>query len=215
MLQAVKVQLDRLSTKRALINGQEDGGRDAKTIRFFVDILTRVLDAERCSIFIHDPAKRTLWIKAGTGVGEREISVPMEHSIVGRVIATGQPVVEGGLESRAGAHRSVDEETGFVTRNVVCVPILSIERNEVVGAVQVLNRRGGDFTAEDLAIAQQVAEQIRRSTDRYFLEQDVFGLVDDAVKLAGKAFFGAVGAAALAVVMMVITFTVVAVGPML
>jgi adenylate cyclase len=41
-----------------------------------------------------------------------------------------------------------DEETGFVTRSVLCVPVIN-KRGEVIGASQALSRTTGPFTYED------------------------------------------------------------------
>ena len=41
-----------------------------------------------------------------------------------------------------------DRRTGFFTRSILCVPVVSNE-GRIIGVTQVLNRRGGPFTAED------------------------------------------------------------------
>ncbi|MBD3648793.1 MAG: hypothetical protein HUJ31_15385, partial [Pseudomonadales bacterium] len=42
-------------------------------LQFYVKIMPIVLDAERCSIFIHEPHSETTWLKVGTGLEERDI----------------------------------------------------------------------------------------------------------------------------------------------
>jgi GAF domain-containing protein len=139
--------------------------------------MTKVTDSERCSVFIHDPERDKVWLKAGTGVGEHEIEVPKEGSIVGQVIASGEPVVVADLDTTAGTHKEVDEQTGFVTRNILCVPIKSPTRNEVTGAFQLLNKMNGqEFTDEDVALAEEIAEHLQVEVDGIFLDQEIIRL---------------------------------------
>src|SRR5207342_854408 len=39
-------------------------------------------------------------------------------------------------------------QTGFFTRSILCVPVVSND-GQTIGVTQVLNRRGGPFTTED------------------------------------------------------------------
>ena len=54
-------------------------------------MIPRMLNAERCSVFIHDPVNRKIWLKAGTALQERGIEVSVKDSIVGEVISSGKP----------------------------------------------------------------------------------------------------------------------------
>lgn len=44
-------------------------------------------------------------------------------------------------------NRAVDQQTGYQTRTILCMPIFS--QNQVIGVVQMVNKRNGVFTAED------------------------------------------------------------------
>lgn len=64
---------------------------------------------------------------------------------------------------------TIDKESQFVTRNMLCVP-LSVRGEVPFGALQVLNREGGhDFTDEDLQFIEQFAAQISLSLDNAML----------------------------------------------
>ena len=77
MLGTVRQQFERLRSKSEILHTNVDPTRDSALLDLFVKIIARTLDAERCSIFIHDPVKEKVWLKSGTGVGEREIEVPL------------------------------------------------------------------------------------------------------------------------------------------
>jgi hypothetical protein len=42
----------------------------------------------------------------------------------------------------------VDRRTGYRTRTTLCMPLRN-EKNEIVGVMQVLNKKDGIFTEED------------------------------------------------------------------
>lgn len=63
--------------------------------------MPKVLNAERCSIFIYDPESMTIWLKGGTEVKERDIEVTSEFdSVVGNVITTGKYRIITGLNEK-------------------------------------------------------------------------------------------------------------------
>ena len=58
-------------------------------LNFYIGIVPRIMDAERCSIFIVEPGTDKIWLKCGTGLKEKEIKPPKEDTIVGSAIASG------------------------------------------------------------------------------------------------------------------------------
>lgn len=187
MLKEMRLYLDRLKAKRVAAFATDPSVKSGKILSFYTRIMTKVTDSERCSVFILDPEKDTIWLKAGTGVKEYEIEVPKRDSVVGKAISSGKPVVVSELDTKSGAHKSVDEKTGFVTRNILCVPIKSPTRNEITGAFQLLNKRNDrGFTDEDVSIAQEVAEHLQGEVDSIFLEQEIFGLSERLFSAARK-----------------------------
>ena len=176
---------------------------------FYIQIMTKVADCERCSVFMNDPTSGKAWLKAGTGVKEAEIEVPKDGSVVGKVIASGEPIIVSDLGAKEGAHKNVDEKTGFVTRNILCAPIKSQSRNEVTGAFQLLNKtNGAEFTDEDLSIVKKVAEHLQKEVDAIFLDQEIFGLSEQLYTNATRIFTVLLTSFVVAVVL-VIAFMVV------
>ncbi len=119
--------------------------------------LHALLDAERASLFLVDPANGDLVSKAATGVGESvgdgsggggaasvaiaEIRIPSGRGLVGIVARTGETINIRDAYADARFNRDVDRASGFRTRNILCVPVLSAD-GEIMGAVQVINKRG-------------------------------------------------------------------------
>jgi GAF domain-containing protein len=171
------VRLHELRNRRDALYQGDQSQRAGRLLDFYTRIMTKVTDSERCSVFINDPKRDRVWLKAGTGLSEADIEVPREGSVVGQVIASGEPIVVSDLQVKSGAHKQVDQQTGFVTRNILCVPIKSVERGEVTGAFQVLNKNhNGDFTEDDKKLAQELASHLQLEVDAIYLDQEIFGL---------------------------------------
>ena len=189
-------RLHELRARRAALYHTDQTSRASSLLEFYTHIMTKVTDSERCSVFINDPGHDRVWLKAGTGLHEADIEVPREGSIVGQVIASGKPLIVTGLEMKEGAHKQTDQQTGFVTRNILCVPIKSADSGEVTGAFQVLNKlHDHDFTEEDRAMAAEVATYLQREVDTIYLDQEIFELTDKLQSAATRGnklvFWGA------------------------
>ena len=177
MFADVKRKLDDLQEKRGYLDADWDPAKNKALLEFYVKIMPRVLNAERCSIFIHDPASKEIWLKAGTGLGEKEIRVGMDNeSIVSEVVATGEHRIVTGLQDKNGMHKKTDQKTGFVTQDILSIPIKSLDGNEITGAVQVLNKKGGaGFDDEDRALLEEMAHYLELTMENIFYNQETAG----------------------------------------
>lgn len=188
MLSEVKQRLNDVAAKHQVLSQELDPTKQSRFLDFYVRLIPRVLNAERCSIFVHDLDAEKVWLKAGTSLRERGIEVSVDDSIVGEVIKLGKPLVRVGLEERQGAHKSTDVTTGFVTREVICVPIHSSDGSEVTGAIQVLNKKDKNgFTAADESFLAEVGEHFQSIVESIFLGQETHDVARDAVAVASRA----------------------------
>ncbi|MBF0181890.1 MAG: sigma-54-dependent Fis family transcriptional regulator [Magnetococcales bacterium] len=154
----------RLETLKALLERIHRAWRPEDfeaLMRFFVEILPRLTQCERCSVFVVDPTSDNIWLKFGTGVREKAIIAPMRGSLVGEAILSGKTVIQTGLERRAGFHAISDRQTEFVTRTLICVPIRSLAGNYHIGAVQLLNKQDNqEFNASDEELLMQLVKYL-------------------------------------------------------
>lgn len=174
MANTLNHKLENLRLKQNALQNiwEQTGNKDLLDI--FVKILPKALDIEVCSIFIHDPVTDKLWLKAATNLEEREIEVPREGSFVGEVIATGECKIEMNIDQRPGVHKKVDSKTGFVTRNMMCIPIKNILGDGVNGVITVLNKAGSkQYSQEDQQILEQIAHQLELMIQQIFIGQEM------------------------------------------
>lgn len=147
---------------------------DRKLITFFVELIPKALNVDRCSIFVHDPIEENLWLQCGTHLKEQQIRVPKWSSLVGKVIETGEYVLENEMEESVGAHDAVDVETGFVSRNCLCVPVRGVSVDKITGAIQVLNKLGNQgYTNGDRDLLEKMAFHLQSHIESLFLRQEM------------------------------------------
>lgn len=164
----VDLQLDGLASRQTTLLEETDPKRESGLLDFYVRIIPRVLNAERCRLFILDRENRNLWLKAETAT-ERAMELPMEASIVGDVISSGKPVIASHFGLQSDTHRKIEAETGFVTREIICVPFRSKDGGEISGAIEVINKNtGAGFGKEDQEFLEEIGEHLRDIVDRIF-----------------------------------------------
>ena len=166
-------KLEQLRKKQQLMEKAWHEAGNRQLLKFFVDIMPKALGAERCSIFILDPVDEKAWLQCGTGLSEKQLQVPTKNSIVGRVMSSGEFVIEDDLEDQVGAHDIVAVKTGFVTRNALCVPVHGVTTKKVVGAIQMLNKGHGNFDDADRDILERLAFQLEMNIENIFLRQEL------------------------------------------
>lgn len=171
--QLLAQKLEQLRKKQQLMEKAWREAGNRQLLQFFVDIMPKALDAERCSIFILDPVDEKAWLQCGTGLSEKQLQVPTKNSIVGQVMSSGQYLIEDDLEDQVGAHDIVAVKTGFVTRNAICVPVNGVTTKKVVGAIQVLNKSHGNFDDADRDILERLAFQLEMNIENIFLRQEL------------------------------------------
>jgi hypothetical protein len=177
------MRLEELRYKQKLINKAWEKASDNQLLELFIEILPKALKVERCSIFILDPKEDNVWLRCGTDVQPKQIQVPKWSSMVGTVISTGDTVTEYDLETNVGIHDTVDLQTGFTTRDALCVPIRGVSTNNVTGAIQVLNKIGGEsYSEEDKALLEKTAFNIQMVIESMFVRQESMTLSEELEK---------------------------------
>ncbi|MCH7752391.1 MAG: sigma 54-interacting transcriptional regulator [Planctomycetes bacterium] len=117
-------------------------------LQAMAETATELLAADRASIFLWDKANKTLVGRPALGLKDDELRIPDDTGIVGQVIQTGEPRrVGGGLDEDQIA-RTIDKETGYHTKTLLCVPLRS-PAGKLLGAFEVLNKLEGRFSEED------------------------------------------------------------------
>ncbi len=140
----------------------------AKLIR----AITKMLDADRSTLFLNDEKKNELFTEVGEGLGATQIRFPNDRGIAGMVFQSRQTINIPHAYADLRFNPSFDRTTGFFTRSILCVPVIN-KQGKAIGVTQVLNKRGGTFTAEDEARLKAFTSQISIGLENAKLFDDV------------------------------------------
>ena len=117
-----------------------------------------VLNAERGSLFLNDPTTGELYSRVAQGELTREIRFLNTSGIAGAVFHSGIGEIIHDAYDDERFNSSIDSSTGFETKNIVCAPIKTV-KNEIIGVIQILNKKKGRFTKADLNVLAGITEQ--------------------------------------------------------
>ncbi|OQA90673.1 MAG: Cyclic di-GMP phosphodiesterase response regulator RpfG [Elusimicrobia bacterium ADurb.Bin231] len=106
------------------------------------------------SIMLVDDDKKNLYFKTAggeKGVFITRLKIPIGDGVAGWVAQHREPLVVQDVKSDARFTGRIDKTSGFETKSILCVPM--ILNNELIGVVEVLNKKdGSQFTEEDKII---------------------------------------------------------------
>lgn len=116
-----------------------------------LDKLAAALDCEAATYFVFLPKPQQLIARAALGAaGHRVESRRIESGkgLCGWVAKYREAVLTTDAYADPRFMKNVDEETGYKTNHVLAVPLL--DRMELTGVIELINKRGGPFTPADL-----------------------------------------------------------------
>ncbi len=153
-----------------------------------VDIIVKELNADRATVFLHDKEANELYSRVARGNFLHEIRVGAEKGVVGFVFTKGEHAIVNEAYKDSRFDKSVDEKTGYKTESILCDPIKTV-KGEIIGVAQVLNKRNGEFTEDDLTLldamttqaavalkTSQIVEEMRKARER---EKELLAVVAD------------------------------------
>jgi len=140
-------------------------------LAFIIGETTRVMDADRSSLFIVDHAKNELWSRIAEGAEVKEIRFPFGVGIAGHVAASKETVNITDAYSDERFNPEFDKKTGYKTETVLCQPLLNFD-GKVIGVVQVLNKKGGTFGGYDEFLLGAFAAQAAVTLEKQILIEE-------------------------------------------
>jgi HD-GYP domain-containing protein (c-di-GMP phosphodiesterase class II) len=152
-----------------------------KLLTLILQASKRVVDADRCSLFLVDRERSELWTKVAQG-SAKEIRIPLDRGIAGAVATSGQSINIADAYADPRFNPAVDKQTGYHTKAILCVPMRSAE-GEVVGVVQALNKIDGThFDSEDEELLGALGGQAAAAVNNALLHQEIEQLFEGFVR---------------------------------
>ena len=123
-----------------------------------VEMTTWELNAERGSLFLNDVQTGELYSRVAQGNFSREIRILNTTGVAGAIFQSGVGEIIPDAYADSRFNRSIDEQTGFTTKSILCAPVKTV-KGEIIGVIQVLNKKDGEFTDEDLDLLEAMTTQ--------------------------------------------------------
>ena len=135
-----------------------------------------LLDAERSTLFVHDPEKKQLWSRYADGLQTVEIRIADTAGIAGAVFSSGQAENITDPYADPRFNQEVDRRTGYRTTSILCMPIVG-KSGRPIGVTQVLNKKGGGvFTGKDEQRLRAFTAQIAVTLENAQLFDEVLAI---------------------------------------
>lgn len=129
-------------------------------LHLIVGKITELMDADRSTLYVIDAQLGELWTKVLQADELKEIRLKIGEGIAGWVAKSGELVNIPDAYADSRFSPETDQRSGYRTRSILCVPMRN-SAGEIIGVVQVLNKRGSDgvFTQEDEELLAALVSQ--------------------------------------------------------
>jgi len=145
------------------------------------EVLTRLLSRTYNAIDVEDGSVLLIEEPSGDLVaqvilgslakGTKPFRIPKGQGIAGQVAQTGVPVIVNNAKDDPRHFTKIDEDTGFITESILCVPLITQEK--VIGVLEVFNKKSGPFTQQDRLLLSSIANYAAIAIENARLHQNV------------------------------------------
>ncbi|MBA3897272.1 MAG: GAF domain-containing protein, partial [Sphingomonadaceae bacterium] len=137
----------------------------AALLKKIVEVTSKILHADRSSLFLYDEKADELWSLVAEGVETRQIRFPAGRGLAGHVVRTGETVNAARAYEDPRFNPEVDQQTGYRTKSALTMPVTARDGRRL-GVMQALNRHDRPcFTRDDEIRLQAFAAQAAIAID--------------------------------------------------
>ncbi len=161
--------------------------------RVAMEKVSKLLRPKAWSLLIADEKCAELEFVIGVSPGRHELQnlrIPLGEGIAGWVAVSGEPLLVPDVRQEKRFSNKLDEQIGFQTRSIVCVPLKTPNRTH--GVIQLLNSfEEGQFDGKDLRILSTIAEFTAIAIENSLLLETVrqLTITDDLTGLHNSRHF--------------------------
>lgn len=182
----------RRAAEMALLN---DVARTLSSTLQLDEVLTRImeqvetmLNVEAGSLLLADTATGELVFQIALGDKADEIKpfrIPKGQGIAGEVALTGKPLMIANVGQDKRHFKKLDQTTHFLTRNILCVPLVLYD--QIIGVLEVINKREGNFTQNNLDLLSSIASYAAIAIQNARLHENVLAERDKVIEAEEQA----------------------------
>ena len=161
----------------------------SKMVDEIVTMTRQTLKAAASSVLLIDDKEQELFFEFADGAAGgvlKQARFSIQSGIAGWVARNGRPLIVNDVDSDQRFFGNVDRVTGFVTRSVMCAPLVA--RGTIIGVVEVLNKEDGSgFNEQDLETLAAVAATAAIAIENSKLHQSVIDGYKGTIKALAAA----------------------------
>ncbi len=154
----VSKKIDMMLPRSDVMSSLEMESDREQLLHIIIDSATRLLDADRSTLFLVDRKQRHLRAEIAQGLTSYEIRMALTEGVAGHVATTGETLNVPDASGDPRFNPSIDRRTGYETKNLLCMPLRDPD-GDIVGVIEVMNKRHGIFTEEDERILGDLCSQ--------------------------------------------------------
>ena len=175
---AAREALAAIGRRAEIARRLELGGTEA-VLRSIVEAAVSLFEAEAASLALFDAPRNVLVFRVAAGAqgqGVVGLEIPPDRGLVGYVFSTGQALAISDVARDPRFGRSFAEQTQYVPRSIVAVPL--VDDRGTIGVLEVLDKRSeATFSIRDVELAGVFARQASVAIRASRVERDVAGLL--------------------------------------
>ncbi len=160
----------------------ELGGAEA-VLRSVVEAAVALFEAEAASIALYEPARNLLVFRVAAGEqgqGVVGLEIAPDRGLVGYVFSSGQALAIADVQADPRFGRNFAEQTQYVPRSIVAVPLL--DERGTLGVLEVLDKRSeASFSLRDIELAGVFARQATVAIRASRVERDAATLLRSVI----------------------------------
>jgi PAS domain S-box-containing protein len=139
--------------------------------------IKRLLNVEVAHVMLMDEERKDIFFKgaayddSATQERVKEIRIPFNKSVVGKVIKTGEPIIVPDTSKEPDFYPGVDKRLGYHTNNLLNVPLRS--RDRIIGVLSARNKKEGVFDHTDIELLNMLAGTVALSIENARFSEEI------------------------------------------
>ncbi|MEM4221505.1 MAG: HD-GYP domain-containing protein [Thermoplasmata archaeon] len=162
-----------------------------KIRKLAIEASIKLTNSEAGSLLLYDEKNDELYFDVALGEKAdkiKTIKLKIGKGIAGWVAKNKEVLIINDVQNDPRFFKKADEISGFTTTSMICLPVL--QKNKLIGVLQVINKKEGNFNEYDAAILKALSNQVAIAIENAKLYNDlketfyeiVFALADTIEK---------------------------------
>ena len=149
-----------------------------KVLGYTMDMISAVINVEAGSLLLMREDGLEFTVALNIDIQNlKDFRIKIGQGVAGYVAARGDAVIVNDVLKSPLFYPDVDKVTGFHTKAVLCVPMIS--QGKVAGVIEVFNKKDGDFDSSDKQLLQSIASSVSVAIENANLYNETLSMAEN------------------------------------